>query len=68
LNHAGLKSLKSLEVLDVSHNQMARVGSGSLEGMEWLVELKVNIYEILVILKYGLLKNIGVNIFSCELV
>lgn len=41
LEKAGLRSLHSLEVLDLSNNQLARVPSGALKGMDWLVELKV---------------------------
>lgn len=38
----GLKSVRNLEVLDLSNNGIRRVSSGPLTGLNWLVELKLD--------------------------
>lgn len=38
----GLRSVRNLEVLDLSNNGIKRVSSGPLKGLNWLVELKLD--------------------------
>ncbi|KAJ8963818.1 hypothetical protein NQ314_005360 [Rhamnusium bicolor] len=42
LEETGLRSLRSLEMLDVSNNRISKVVGSSLEKMEWLVELRID--------------------------
>lgn len=42
MDHIGLRSVRNLEVLDLSNNGIRKVSSSPLRGLDWLVELKLD--------------------------
>lgn len=42
MDHIGLRSVRNLEVLDLSNNGLRKVSSSPLRGLDWLVELKLD--------------------------
>lgn len=42
LEHVGLRSVRNLEVLDLSNNGIRRITTNPLRGLDWLVELKLD--------------------------
>lgn len=42
MEHMGLRSVRNLEVLDISNNKIRRVATNPLRNLDWLVELKLD--------------------------
>lgn len=46
LDHMGLRSVRNLEVLDLSGNKVRRISTNPLRNLDWLVELKMDDNQI----------------------
>lgn len=42
MEHMGLRSVRNLEVLDLSGNKIRRIATNPLRNLDWLVELKMD--------------------------
>lgn len=42
MEHMGLRSVRNLEVLDLSGNKVRRIATNPLRNLDWLVELKLD--------------------------
>lgn len=46
MEHIGLRSVRNIEVLDISNNKIKRVATNPLRNLDWLVELKLDNNQI----------------------